>query len=289
MVVASQLAPATSRDAAAVGDNLLLSFQHPIFLLGKGRGEGTLRPYLIYMLKSSAEQGWQAMAGKKILLVDDEPKVCDLIRAYLVKDGYEVITAADGKSALEQAQRHKPDLIVLDLNLPEIDGLEVCRNIRRDSDIPIIMLTARDDEVDKVVGLEIGADDYVTKPFSPRELAARVSAVLRRPREGVWAKEQVTAGNLRLDVEKHEVIFQGQQLNLTAAEFKILSVLARNPGRVYTRLQLMDSAFGESYEGYERTMDAHIKNIRQKISKAAPEAHNPLATVRGVGYKLEAK
>jgi DNA-binding response OmpR family regulator len=241
------------------------------------------------MLKSSAEQDWQAMAGKKILLVDDEPKVCDLIRAYLVKDGYEVITAADGKSALEQAQRHKPDLIVLDLNLPEIDGLEVCRNIRRDSDIPIIMLTARDDEVDKVVGLEIGADDYVTKPFSPRELAARVSAVLRRPREGVWAKEQVTAGNLRLDVEKHEVIFQEQQLNLTAAEFKILSVLARNPGRVYTRLQLMDSAFGESYEGYERTMDAHIKNIRQKISKAAPEAHNPLATVRGVGYKLEAK
>jgi DNA-binding response OmpR family regulator len=241
------------------------------------------------MLKSSVEQGGQTMAGKKILLVDDEPKVCDLIKAYLVKDGYEVITAADGKSALEQAQRHKPDLIVLDLNLPEIDGLEVCRNIRRDSDVPIIMLTARDDEVDKVVGLEIGADDYVTKPFSPRELAARVSAVLRRPREGVRAKEQVTVGNLRLDVEKHEVIFQGQQLNLTAAEFKILSVLARNPGRVYTRLQLMDSAFGESYEGYERTMDAHIKNIRQKISKAAPEAHNPLATVRGVGYKLEAK
>ncbi|MBM3183435.1 MAG: response regulator transcription factor, partial [Chloroflexi bacterium] len=125
------------------------------------------------------------MAGKKILLVDDEPKVCDLLKAYLVKDGYEVIMAADGKSALEQAERNKPDLIVLDLNLPELDGLEVCRNIRRNSDVPIIMLTARDDEVDKIVGLEIGADDYVTKPFSPRELAARVNAVLRRPREGV--------------------------------------------------------------------------------------------------------
>ncbi|MBM3148808.1 MAG: response regulator transcription factor [Chloroflexi bacterium] len=229
------------------------------------------------------------MAGKKILLVDDEPKVCDLLKAYLIKDGYEVIIAADGRSALEQAERSKPDLIVLDLNLPELDGLEVCRSIRRNSDLPIIMLTARDDEVDKIVGLQIGADDYVTKPFSPRELAARVNAVLRRPREAARAKVQNVAGDLCLDTEKHEVFFRGQPLNLTPAEFKLLTVLTRNPGRVYTRLQLMDSAFGESYEGYERTMDAHIKNIRQKISKAAPDSANPLVTVRGVGYKLEAR
>lgn len=227
------------------------------------------------------------MARSKILLVDDEPKVCELIKAYLVKDGYDVIIAADGKTAIEQAQRNKPDLILLDLNLPELDGLEVCRTIRKQSNVPIIMLTARDEEIDKVVGLEIGADDYVTKPFSPRELAARVNAVLRRYREGLKQGEQIVAGDLRLDPEKHESTYLEQPLSLTAAEFKLLSVLARNPGRVYTRLQLMDSAFGESYEGYERTIDAHIKNIRQKMSILAPEASNQLVTVRGVGYKLE--
>jgi len=227
------------------------------------------------------------MARSKILLVDDEPKVCEIIKAYLVKDGYDVIVAADGKIAIEQAQRHKPDLILLDLNLPELDGLEVCRTIRKQSNVPIIMLTARDEEVDKIVGLEMGADDYVTKPFSPRELAARVSAVLRRYREGLKQGEQIVAGEFRLDPEKHEATYLGQLLSLTAAEFKLLSVLAHNPDRVYTRLQLMDSAFGESYEGYERTIDAHIKNIRQKMSKLAPESANPLVTVRGVGYKLE--
>ena len=227
------------------------------------------------------------MARSKILLVDDEPKVCELIRAYLVKDGYDVIIAADGKTAIEQAQRHKPDLILLDLNLPELDGLEVCRTIRRQSNVPIIMLTARDEETDKIVGLELGADDYVTKPFSPRELVARVSAVLRRYREGLKQDKQIVAGEICLDLEGHKVTYSGQPLNLTAAEFKLLSVLASNAGRVYTRLQLMDSAFGESYEGYERTIDAHIKNIRQKISRLAPELSNPLVTVRGVGYKLE--
>jgi two-component system alkaline phosphatase synthesis response regulator PhoP len=227
------------------------------------------------------------MARSKILLVDDEPKVCELIKAYLVKDGYDVIIAADGKTAIEQAQRHKPDLILLDLNLPELDGLEVCRTIRRQSNVPIIMLTARDEETDKIVGLELGADDYVTKPFSPRELVARVSAVLRRYREGLKQDKQIVAGEICLDLEGHKVTYSGQPLNLTAAEFKLLSVLASNAGRVYTRLQLMDSAFGESYEGYERTIDAHIKNIRQKISRLAPELSNPLVTVRGVGYKLE--
>lgn len=227
------------------------------------------------------------MARNKILLVEDEPKVCELIKAYLVKDGYDVVIAGDGKTAVEQAQSYKPDLILLDLNLPELDGLEVCRIVRKESNVPIIMLTARDEEVDKVVGLEIGADDYVTKPFSPRELAARVSAVLRRYREGLKKGEQIVAGELRLDPDKHEAVYSGQPLSLTAAEFKLLSVLARNPGRVCTRLQLMDSAFGESYEGYERTIDAHIKNIRQKLAKVAPDSTNPLATVRGVGYKLE--
>jgi DNA-binding response OmpR family regulator len=227
------------------------------------------------------------MARSKILLVDDEPKVCELIKAYLVKDGYDVIIAADGQTAIDLAQRYKPDLILLDLNLPELDGLEVCRTIRKQSNVPIIMLTARDEEIDKVVGLEMGADDYVTKPFSPRELAARVNAVLRRYREGLKQGEQIVAGDLRLDPEKHEATYLERPLSLTAAEFKLLSVLARNADRVYTRLQLMDSAFGESYEGYERTIDAHIKNIRQKMSKLAPESANPLVTVRGVGYKLE--
>ena len=227
------------------------------------------------------------MARSKILLVDDEPKVCELIRAYLVKDGYDVVIATDGKSAIEQTQQNKPDLILLDLNLPELDGLEVCRTIRKQSNVPIIMLTARDEEVDKIVGLEMGADDYVTKPFSPRELAARVSAVLRRYREGLKQGEQIVAGELRLDPENYEVTYLGQPLSLTAGEFKLLSVLSRNAGRVFTRLQLMDSAFGESYEGYERTIDAHIKNIRQKMSRLAPKSSNPLVTVRGVGYKLE--
>jgi len=227
------------------------------------------------------------MARNKILLVEDEPKVCELIKAYLVKDGDDVAIAGDGKTAVEMAQTYKPDLILLDLNLPELDGLEVCRIIRKQSNVPIIMLTARDEEVDKVVGLEIGADDYVTKPFSPRELAARVSAVLRRYREGLKKGEQLVAGELRLDPAKHEATYFGEQLSLTAAEFKLLSVLARNPGRVCTRLQLMDSAFGESYEGYERTIDAHIKNIRQKMAGAAPKDVSHLVTIRGVGYKLE--
>jgi DNA-binding response OmpR family regulator len=227
------------------------------------------------------------MAHNKILLVEDEPKVCELIKAYLVKDGDDVVIAGDGKTAVDMAQSYKPDLILLDLNLPELDGLEVCRQIRKQSNVPIIMLTARDEEVDKVVGLEIGADDYITKPFSPRELSARVNAVLRRYREGFKKGEQIVCGELRLDADKHEAAYFGQPLSLTAAEFKLLSVLARNPGRVCTRLQLMDSAFGESYEGYERTIDAHIKNIRQKMAKATPDSTNPLATVRGVGYKLE--
>ena len=227
------------------------------------------------------------MTRKTILTVDDEIKVCDILRAYLEKDGYEVITALDGKSALEKAKQVKPDLILLDLGLPEINGLDVCRAIRSQSNVPIIMLTARVEETDKIIGLEIGADDYITKPFSPREVMARVRAVLRRHYEGVTKDEVLTVGALSLDLTQHEASYAGQSLSLTAAEFKLLSVLARNPGRVYTRLQLMDTAFGEAYEGYERTMDAHIKNIRQKMAISAPKQSDPLITVRGVGYKLE--
>jgi DNA-binding response OmpR family regulator len=227
------------------------------------------------------------MARRKILVVDDEPKVCDLIKAYLEKDGYEVILAGDGKSAVEKARSHKPDLIVLDLNLPVMDGMEVFRSVKAFSDIPVIMVTARDDEVDKIVGLQVGADDYVTKPFSPRELAARVAAVLRRYSEGPKESKRLLTGDLMVDFERHEVKYRDEIVNLTSAEFKLLAVMAQNPGRVFTRLQLMDSAFGETYEGYDRTIDAHIKNLRQKLNTIGGEEDNPVVTVRGVGYKLE--
>ncbi|MGD0854504.1 MAG: response regulator transcription factor [Dehalococcoidia bacterium] len=227
------------------------------------------------------------MARRKILVVDDEPKVGDLIKAYLDKDGYEVLLSTDGKDALDKARNYKPDLILLDLNLPEVDGIEVFRNVRTFSEVPVIMVTARDDEVDKIVGLQLGADDYVTKPFSPRELAARVGAVLRRYSEGPRSTLRVLAGELQVDFERHEVKYRDETVSLTAAEFKLLSVMAKNPGRVFTRLQLMDSAFGETYEGYDRTIDAHIKNIRQKLVKIGGDAENPIVTVRGVGYKLE--
>ncbi len=227
------------------------------------------------------------MARRRVLVVDDEPKVCDLIKAYLEKDGYDVVIANDGKTAVDIACSQKPDIIVLDLNLPEMDGLEAFRSIRTFSDVPVIMLTARDEEVDKIVGLQLGADDYVTKPFSPRELAARVAAVLRRYTDGVKSNSKILAGDLQVDLERHEVKYRDEAIGLTAAEFKLLSVMAKNPGRVFTRLQLMDLAFGETYEGYDRTIDAHIKNIRQKFARVVGQSDVPVVTVRGVGYKLE--
>lgn len=227
------------------------------------------------------------MRRRKILVVDDEIKVCELVKAYLEKDDYEVIIATDGKKALELFQSKKPDLVVLDLNLPEIDGLEVCKTIRRRSRVPIIMLTARDEETDKIIGLELGADDYITKPFSPREVVARVKALFRRLDEGVSQEEEISVGDLQLDIARHKARYSGKTLPLTAREFKLLSIMAKNPGRVYTRLQLLDQAFSESYEGFERTVDAHIKNIRQKMAKAAPERSVPLVTVHGVGYKVD--
>lgn len=231
----------------------------------------------------------QEIMNKKILVVDDEPQIVELIKSYLAKDGYRVITAADGQRALELARREQPDLILLDLMLPEINGFDVCRTLRKESNIPIIMLTARDEETDKIIGLELGADDYVTKPFSPREVLARVRAVLRRlSAEEVNREEKISLGNLEINLARHQVKHGGKTLELTPTEFKLLEVLAKNPGRVFTRLQLIDQVQGYSFEGYERTIDAHIKNLRHKI-EPHPKEPRYIITVFGVGYKAGEK
>jgi DNA-binding response OmpR family regulator len=220
----------------------------------------------------------------RVLVVDDEPRIVQLVRDYLERAGFAVSTARDGREALMRARQDRPDLILLDLGLPELDGLEVTRRLRRDSGVPIIMLTARDDETDKVVGLELGADDYVTKPFSPRELAARVRAVLRR-HAGASDAELIQAGDLVLDVPRIRVDVAGRAVTLTATEFQLLTAMARQPGRVFTRSQLLDAIHGVAFESYERAIDAHVKNIRRKIE---PNARAPryLLTVYGVGYRL---
>lgn len=232
-----------------------------------------------------AETRENIMAKGKILVVDDEAKIVDLVRLYLEKEDYQVVTAGDGRRALDIFPKENPDLLVLDLMLPEVDGLEVCRAIRRYSGVPIIMLTARSEDMDKLMGLELGADDYITKPFSPRELVARVKAVLRRSRGEMAPAQRITVGSLAIDLERHEVTCHGRPVELTPTEFKLLAALAGNPGRVFSRLQLLDLIQGEAYEGYERTIDAHIKNLRRKL--AHPEAGGcRLTTVHGVGYKL---
>jgi DNA-binding response OmpR family regulator len=220
----------------------------------------------------------------RILVVDDEPKIVKLVRDYLERAGFAVSTARDGNEALMRARSERPDLIVLDLGLPGLDGLEVTRHLRRDSGVPIIMLTARDDETDKVVGLELGADDYVTKPFSPRELTARVRAVLRR-HAGDSDAELLRAGDLTLDVPRLRTEVSGRSVPLTATEFQLLTTLAREPGRVFTRSQLLDAIHGVAFESYERAIDAHVKNIRRKI-EADPRTPRFLLTVYGVGYRL---
>jgi len=224
-----------------------------------------------------------AVAGKRILVVEDERKIIDILRLYLEREGFEVFHALTGREARDAFKRLQPDLVVLDLNLPDEDGLEVCRALRKDSSVPILMLTARDEEVDRVVGLELGADDYVTKPFSPREVVARVKAVLRRGQPPAQPRE-IRAGRLTLDLEKYSVRCCEQAVELTPTEFKLLSVLAQQPGRVFTRMQFLDQVQGEAFEGYERTIDAHVKNLRQKLS---PLGCDCIVTVRGVGYKLE--
>ncbi len=223
--------------------------------------------------------------AKKILVVDDEKKLVNIIKGYLEQAGYTVATAFDGQQALTMYRHEKPALIVLDLNLPVIDGLDVCRTLRKESNVPIIMVTARVEETDRLIGLELGADDYITKPFSPREVVARVRAVLRRT-EGQPAKtETLTAGDLSIDLGKHSTEVDGRGIDLTPTEFDLLTVMMQNPGRAFTRLQLLDQVLGEAFEGYERTIDAHIKNLRQKIERD-PKNPRYILTVFGVGYKF---
>ena len=202
---------------------------------------------------------------KTILIVDDAPKIVQLARDYLEHAGFTVLTASDGKSALVSVRTHKPDLIVLDLGLPQLDGLDVTRAIRKDSNVPIIMLTARAEETDKLIGLELGADDYITKPFSPKELVARVRTVLRRTENTDTTAEVIRAVDLTLDVPRMKLTRGDDTIELTPTEFQLLAALAQQPGRIFTRAQLLDAVRGVAFESYERAIDAHIKNIRHKI------------------------
>lgn len=224
---------------------------------------------------------------KTILIVDDEPKITRLVSDYLERAGFSVRAAHDGRTALSLARTEKPDLIVLDLGLPQMDGLDFTREFRKSSNAPIIILTARSEESDKLIGLELGADDYITKPFSPKELVARVRVVFRRIENTLNASfEVIRAADLTLDVPRLRVTAQGRDLEeLTPTEFELLAALARQPGRVFTRAQLLDAIHGVAFESYERAIDAHIKNIRRKIELVPGEPHYVL-TVYGVGYKF---
>jgi len=227
---------------------------------------------------------------QKILVVDDEPHIVELVRYNLAQEGYAVLTAHDGSEALSRVRQERPDLVILDIMLPYVDGLEVCRQIRRESSVPIIMLTARGGELERVVGLEIGADDYVTKPFSPRELVARVRAILRRtaaeaaplPGGGL-----LRGGGLTLDPATHEVTLNGRPVDLTAKEFELLRLLLSHPNRVFTRDFLLEHIWGYDYYGSTRTVDMHISRLREKIEDD-PASPSYIVTVRGVGYKFKA-
>ncbi|MBI5839829.1 MAG: response regulator transcription factor [Chloroflexi bacterium] len=222
---------------------------------------------------------------QKILVVDDELEIVKLVRAYLERAGFAVVTANEGSQALAVFRHERPNLVVLDLNLPGMDGLDVCRALRRDSDVPIIMLTARIEETDRLIGLELGADDYILKPFSPREVVARVRTVLRRAEGTPVRPEVISAGGVRLDLSQRAASLNDQPLELTAMEFDLLALLIEHPGQVFTRLQLLERAQGTAYEGYERTIDVHIKNLRKKLGDDSQDSHI-IETVRGVGYRL---
>ncbi len=226
--------------------------------------------------------------SQKILVVDDEPHIVELVKYNLLQEGYEVLTAHDGSDAVTRSRQERPDLIILDIMLPYVDGLEVCRQIRRESAVPIIMLTAKDGELERVVGLEIGADDYVTKPFSPRELVARVRAILRRTTRDLTpgVTGPLRSGGLTLDSATHEVTLNSRQVELTAKEFELLRLLLSHPNRVFTRDFLLEHIWGYDYYGSTRTVDMHISRLREKIEDH-PASPTFIVTVRGVGYKFK--
>lgn len=222
--------------------------------------------------------------AKKVLVIDDEPKIVEICQDYLEKAGFEVTHAYDGPTGIALARRNPPDLVVLDLMMPEMDGLDVCREMRRESNVPIIMLTARVEETDKIIGLELGADDYMTKPFSPRELVARVRTVLRRG-SGNPQAEIIHAGDLILDRGHYSARFPDREIPLTPTEFELLATLAAQPGRIFSRAQLLTAVRGVAFESYERAIDSHIRNLRRKIEPSdASTSH--IITVHGAGYKF---
>ncbi len=220
-----------------------------------------------------------------ILVVDDEPKIVRLAHDYLEKDGFRVLSAGDGPTALAIARREKPDLIVLDLMLPGMNGWEVCKSLRRESDVPIIMLTARAEEADQVLGLELGADDYVIKPFSPRALTARVRAMLRRTQGQVQAPEVIRAGKLEIDLSAYQATLDGRALQLTPFEFKLLAVFARHPNQTLSREQLLEHLHGVAFPSFDRSIDSHIKNLRRKL-EVHPQSPRLIETVYGIGYRF---
>jgi DNA-binding response OmpR family regulator len=223
------------------------------------------------------------MPNERILVVDDEANIIDLTRLYLEREGYQVDAATDGAQALEMIQAQNPDLVILDIMLPEVDGLEVCRRVRADSDVPIIMLTARDHDIDKIVGLELGADDYLTKPFNPRELTARVKAILRRTERAPRLDDRpLSVGDLTLDPLRREVTVAGQSISLRAKEFDLLFTFMQHTGIVLSRQQLLNLAWGYDFYGQTRTIDVHVAHLRKRLQNS----HLRIETVTGVGYKL---
>jgi DNA-binding response OmpR family regulator len=221
----------------------------------------------------------------RILIVDDEPQLVRVVQSYLEKAGFQVSAAYRGDEGLREFHARRPDLVVLDLNLPGMDGLDVAREIRRQGQTPILMLTARVEETDRLVGLELGADDYVSKPFSPREVVARVRAILRRAQGGAGPAEVIRIDDLEIDLVRHMARLKDQTLDLTPTEFSLLAALAGRPGRVFSRMQLLEAAQGSAFEGYERTIDVHIKNLRAKV-EPDPKKPTRILTVFGIGYKF---
>lgn len=220
-----------------------------------------------------------------VLLVDDDEKLVQLLKSYFEKEGFIIYTAYDGVTAIQIVREKNPSIMILDIMLPEMDGWDVCRKIRKDNEVPIIMLTARDEETDRLIGLEIGADDYVTKPFSPKEVVARAKVILRRINRVAVQKPAFHIGNLYIDFEKHQVSKNAELIDITATEFKILELFATHAGRVFTRLQIVEQTQGDSFEGYDRTIDVHIKNLRRKLEDH-PKEPRYILTVYGVGYKF---